>query len=271
MIPVAGSTRSSRRAPVRALLALGLAALTACAGGEAESIRLGLAGPFSQATGRSMELAARMAVEEINRSGGIDGRPLELVVRDDQANPEQAIAVASDLRDNSDVVAVIGHLNSAASLAAADIYNDDLRGVAAVSPASSSPRFSETGRWIFRVCPSDLQHGPALAGWIRENLRRDRTAVLYANDDYGRGVLDSFSQAYRDAGGQVITTDPFLPALIEDESELDPFIQRAITRNVDALVIAGQADEALTILRAAVIHQRIHQRVSSSCRGNGYS
>lgn len=233
------------------LFALGLAALVGCSSPDDAPIRIGVAGPVSQDAGRSMERAVQLAVDEINRAGGIAGRPLEIIVRDDNAIPEQAIAVARELRDDTDVVAVVGHVNSAASIAAAEIYNDEARGVAAVSPASSSPGLSEAGPWSFRVCPTDLQHGPALADWIRNHLNRDRTAVLYANDDYGRGVLESFGRAFEQAGGTIISRDPFLPALVDSDEAVDPYIERAIRSGMDALVIAGQAETALTILRAA--------------------
>lgn len=238
--------------PARVLRSLALAALlTGCGAGGGEPVFLGVAGPLSQANGRSMRLAAEMAVEEINARGGIHGRPLALIFKDDEANPERAIEVAAELRDDPRVLAVVGHVNSAASLAAADIYNDPENGLVELSPASSSPALSEAGEWTFRVCPSDLQHGPALARWIHDQLKRRRAAVLYANDDYGRGVLDSFADAFRAAGGEVIARDPYLPSLYEDERTLDPYLERALRQRMDALVVAGQAEEALRIVRAA--------------------
>lgn len=234
-----------------AAAALGLLALAACGAGEDGPIYLGLAGPISQPNGRSFRLAAEMAVDEINRAGGIRGRRLELVQLDDQANPERAIEVATELRDDPRIVAVIGHINSAATIEAAKIYNDEDNGVLQISPASSSPLVTEAGPWTFRVCPSDLQHGPTLASWTYERLGRRRAAVLYANDDYGRGLLDTFSRAFEEAGGTIVARDPFLPSLITSPDALDPYLERAIAAGMDALVVAGQAAEALTILTAA--------------------
>ncbi len=227
------------------------AALAACgAGGADQPIHIGLAGPVNQAGGRSMRLGAEMAVEEINRAGGINGRPLALVVKDDEANDQKAIAVATELRDDPRIVAVVGHMNSFATRAAARIYNEDDRGVVELSPASSSPDISEAGPWTFRVCPTDLQHAPALADWIYRRLGRTRAAVLYSNDAYGRGVVDVFAQSFERAGGTIISRDPFLPQLL-DSLGVDPFIERAIRNRMDALVIAGQAEQALAIIRAA--------------------
>ncbi len=235
----------------RAAAPVALAALAACGAGGADApIHIGLAGPISQASGRSMQLGAEMAIEEINRAGGIHGRPLALVVKDDEANDEKAIAVATELRDDPRIVAVVGHMNSFATRAAARIYNDDDRGVVELSPVSSSPDISEAGPWTFRVCPTDLQHAPALADWVHGRLGRTRAAVLYSNDAYGRGIVDVFTESFRRAGGSVIARDPFLPQIV-DSIGVDPFLERAIRNRMDALVIAGQAEQAVAIIRAA--------------------
>src|SRR5690606_21617406 len=230
---------------------LTFAGLAACGAGGAEApIHIGLAGPVNQPNGRSMHLAAQMAVDEINLEGGINGRPLALVVKDDEANQEKAVAVATELKDDPRVVAVVGHINSFATRAAARIYNDEQRGVVELSPASSAPEISEAGDWTFRVCPTDLQHAPALADWVYNRLGRSRAAVLYTNDAYGRGIVDVFAQAFERAGGTVVARDPFLPQIV-DSIGVDPFLERAIRNRMDALIIAGQAEPALSIIRAA--------------------
>ena len=245
--------RRLRGAAGSALIVAAAAAAMLAGGGAAdqEAIYIGVAGPVNHENGRSMQRAAEMAVDEINRAGGINGRRLALVVKDDQARPERAIEVAVELRDDPRIVAVVGHVNSAATLAAATVYNHGQRPVLQISPASSSPLVSDAGRWTFRVCPSDLQHGPALADWAYQELGARRAAILYVNDEYGRGVLESFGSAFENAGGSVISRDPYLPTLFDSDDALDPYLLRAIRDSLDALFIAGQADAAAGIIRAA--------------------
>ena len=162
-----------------------------------------------------------------------------------------AAGFATELRDDPSIVAVVGHINSGATLAAAKIYNDDENGIVAVSPASSSPLISDAGPWIFRVCPSDLLHGPALARWAYERLGAQRVAAIYANDDYGRGVIETFGAAFVAAGGQVLSRDPYLPDMLESANAVDPYLERAVRNGMDALMIAGQADAAERIIAAA--------------------
>src|SRR5687768_17283716 len=108
-----------------AMLALGSAACDGAGGGE---IRVGLAGSMGTAGGRAVRQGVQLAVDEINGRGGIGGRKVALVVKDDSGKAHQAIEVAQELRDDPDVVAVIGHINSGATLAAAPVYNDPRNG-----------------------------------------------------------------------------------------------------------------------------------------------
>jgi branched-chain amino acid transport system substrate-binding protein len=237
-------------------LLLCAAPLAGCRGGGGDPIVIGVAGPIGKANGHSMKLAAQMAVDSINAHGGIAGRQVRLAWGDDEGDASKAIEVARTLRANPAVVAVVGHVNSAASLRAATIYNavesDSVQGspVVEISPASSSPQLTAAGDWTFRICPTDLEFSPALAR-AASQLGRRRAAVLYADDDYGQGVAATFRDAFSRGGGAVVSNDPYLPDVYTGETTLDPYLRRALSRGADALVIGGQAAEGLKIIAAA--------------------
>lgn len=246
--------------PKRVILsALPLAALLAGCGGGGGDVVFGVAAPLQATNGKSVLSAAVMAAEEINADNGIGGRKLRLVTADDRADEERGLEVARDLRRNAEVLAVIGHVNSAVSMKAAPIYNmeegenDSVPGepLVQISPASSAPTLTHAGPWTFRVTPTDLEFSPVLARWARERLRSSRAAVLYANDEYGQGVASTFANAYRRQGGTVLSADPYLPVMMSDPGAVDAYLVRAIGRNADALVIGGQADGAVKIITAA--------------------
>ena len=130
-----------RRIAQRVMTMVVLPLAIGCANGGTGPIRIGVAGPFTDPIGRPMQLAAQLAADEINASGGVGGRPLELVFRDDYANPDSAVFVAGELYD-AGVSAVIGHLFSDATLAAAPVYNGGADPVVAISPSSSAPEVS---------------------------------------------------------------------------------------------------------------------------------
>lgn len=236
-------TRSIRRLAILAAIVLA----PACDRGGSDSggtIRMGLAGPLEASYGISVRQGAELAVEQANARGGIDGRPIELVVLDDRADEGRALEVATTFVNDPSIVAVIGHVNSGTTRAAARIYNDESNPLLEMSPTATSAELSAAGAWTFRVCPTDLTHGPALAEWALSGLDRRRAAVLYANDAYGRGMLESFSRAYRNAGGAIISTDPYLPQLVANMDVIQPYVERAVARGADVFMIAGELDVA---------------------------
>lgn len=223
--------------------------LAACGGGDdAELARIGFAGPLDASYGAAARQGAELAIEEANARGGVR---FELLTRDDGADPARAIDIASEFLDDPGIVAVVGHVNSGTTRAAAGIYNQPRRGLLAVSPTATSAELSGVGPWTFRVCATDLEHGPALAAWALGELGRRRAAVLYANDPYGRGILAAFTQAFRQGGGTVVADDPYLTALIDSVDVLRPYLERAMSEGADMLMVAGELDAARPALELA--------------------
>lgn len=214
---------------------------------SSEVVRIGVTGSFSDPIGLPMKQAAELAAEEINASGGIKGRRLELMFRDDFADPDSAVFIAGDLY-NSDVSAVVGHLFSGETLAAAPIYNGGTRPLAAISPSSSSPDLTSAGRYTFRVCPSDLAHGAVLAHWVRDRLHLSMGALFYLNDQYGRGIRKTFVDEYARLGGDLQAVDPYLG----DKPEVGPYLDvLARGAHPEFIIVAGNRGEAEEILRQA--------------------
>jgi len=104
--------RSRLFAPRGATLLLATLLVVSCANSSGEAIHIGLAGSFSDPIGLPMKLAAELAVEEINATGGINGHKVELVTKDDYADPDSAVFVANDLYA-SGVSAVVSAIVSA--------------------------------------------------------------------------------------------------------------------------------------------------------------
>jgi branched-chain amino acid transport system substrate-binding protein len=243
-------TSPSARPPLRLpLRAAAIALCTVLAGCESTApIVIGLAGPFSEPRGQSMRLGAQLAVNQINAAGGVRGRRLELALRDDSAQVSRAIAVATELRDDRRVVAVVGHLTSEAAIAAADIYNGGRDPVVAITPSASNPDLTASGRFTFRVCATDLAHGTTLARFAIERLGARRAAILYLDDDYGRGILGTFADEFRRLDGTIVAADPVLPG-IED---IDPYLEFIQSDGrAQVLMVAGDRATARLVLRTA--------------------
>jgi branched-chain amino acid transport system substrate-binding protein len=232
-----------RAVPVLALL---LAALAGCNRTE-RPIYIGVAGALSDPIGEPMRRAAQLAVGEINARGGVRGRPLALLEYDDFANPDSAVRVAGELY-SSDAVAVVGHLFSGTTLAAAPIYNGGSRPLVAITPSSSAPEVSEAGPYTFRMCPSDLAHGAALARWVTDRLQLKQGGVFYLDDDYGRGIRQAFTTSLRNRGGTLVGMEPYLGTT----PDVGPQLERlAKLQRPQFLFVAGNRPDAESILRGA--------------------
>lgn len=239
--------RSLRPTVIRNSLLIAFLIVAAGCGNDSGPIRIGLAGPFSDPVGAPMKRAAELAVQEINAAGGIQGRSLELVARDDFGEPDSAVAAAYALSE-SGVVAVIGHVWSGTTLAAAPIYNGASQPVAQISPSSSSPDVTHAGPYTFRVCPSDLAHGAALARYAREHLKLERGAILYLNDEYGRGIRRTFMAEFMARGGDITESDPYLGGT----PDLSAYLNRiALKKQSEFVLVAGNRSEAEEALREA--------------------
>lgn len=232
-----------RRVSPRVLLpCLLLLSAAGCKSDARDPVVFGLAAPLETPYGASMRLGAELARREINESGGIRGRALELRALDDQADPQVAINVADALYRDRAVVAVVGHVNSGTMTAAAPMYQ---QGLAAVATSATSPSISRLGEWVFRVASSDSANAVELARLAHR--MGERTAVLYANDDYGRGLAESFRSALLAQGGALLETDPYL----EETQDFTPYLERLRARGVGLIFIAGLEEGAARIIQQA--------------------
>ena len=227
-------------------LLLGLLVISACGRGSGP-IQIGVTANFTDPLSLPIRYGAQLATEEINAAGGVNGRLIELVEREDYADTDSAIVVATDFY-NSPVVAVIGHGFSGPTLAAAPVYNGGTDPLLEIAPAASAPAVTDAGPYTFRVCPSDLAHGSALAHWARERLGLQRGAVFYTNSEYGRGIRSAFETEFASLQGSVIGAYPYLG----DTPDVGPYVD-LLTRNKRAqfMVIAGYDPDARTILTEA--------------------
>jgi branched-chain amino acid transport system substrate-binding protein len=188
---------------------------------------------------------AQLAVNQINAKGGIRGRKLELRIVDDSGNDDTAVRVAEQLYADPAVAAVVGHLSTGTSLAAARVYGAGARPVAMISPSASGPDLSGMSPYVFRVCPSDRQHGPHLARFAWQTLGARRAGIIYINNDYGRGIRGTFAGEFARLGGTVLEADPYIPAT----SSLEPYLARMRRSGADVLVLAAERPGAELALR----------------------
>jgi branched-chain amino acid transport system substrate-binding protein len=242
----------TRRHFAAAGLLLAASALGTVAGPAAAqgTIKFAAAGPMtgpSAETGIRMRAGIELAVKEINAAGGIAGKQVVIDFFDDEGKPEGAASVAQKIASDSDVVAVIGHINSSASMAALPIYSR--AGLTQTSGNSSSWKLTHMGfNNIFRVIINDQGQSPVLTRHLVVNEKRKRIAIIYENSDYGKGALDSARKTAAELGAEVVAAETYQPGVDRDFAAQLTKIKAA---NPDALILISQYGEGGPILSQA--------------------
>jgi branched-chain amino acid transport system substrate-binding protein len=197
---------------------------------------------FGKATLQGVQLAA----DEINRSGGVLGRKIRLVVEDDQGRAEDAASVVTKLITRDDVVAVIGENSSAQSLAAAPTCQQYK--VPMISPSSTNPKVTKSGDYIFRVCFTDPYQGKALATFVRNNLKANNVAILRDNkNDYSVGLAEVFRAQFTSLGGKIVVEQSYAAG----DTEFRPQLTAIKAANPDVIFVPGFYTEVGQIAQQA--------------------
>ncbi|HNQ78964.1 MAG TPA: branched-chain amino acid ABC transporter substrate-binding protein [Acidobacteriota bacterium] len=175
-----------------ALLVIGAAfMLTGCLGSKTVTIAVAMPLTGEDAEeGKSIVNAVQLAVDEVNAKGGLFGKPVQLVTKDDHGSTETAAKVAGELCDDK-VAAVIGHYTSSCTLAARDIYFT--RKIIMMTPSSTNPAVTD-GIYptIFRVCGRDDKQGEAAAEHVAAAWPDAKVALIHDNSSYGKDLADKF-------------------------------------------------------------------------------
>ena len=227
----------------KAVSSLALLALAAC-GGLKDPYTVGAAGPWKQGYGLQNLQGVQLAAEEINKAGGINGHPFQIVTRDDEGDGTVAARIAQEFVNNRKISAVIGHVNSSGMLSAARVYDGEL---AAVATSATSPDLTGISSWVFRIISSDSLNGIALAIFANKFGTRNgpaTAAVLYENNTYGRGLADSFRRSFH---GELVSLDP----INADLASAEPYIAYLKTRKPKVVFVAGRVASGLKILQEA--------------------
>jgi branched-chain amino acid transport system substrate-binding protein len=240
---------SSRTSPLVVLVAAVLAGVSGCSGRAAQGgeIGIGVALDPHRAGMQTIYNGVSLAVTQLNaqRNGGsgfkmVKGAP-------DVSDP---IRIADALRDSVDVVGVVGHPESGTTLDAMGEYADTKNGgrnaVVAISPTGTSPALSGASKWLFRVCPSDVQTSRTMARYLLDSLHAMRAAVIYRNDAYGKDWAKSFGQAYQEGKGVVVERDPYLQGM----TPWDAYAAYIKKLHPDVILFPGSAEDAVLALRA---------------------
>lgn len=193
--------------------------------------------------------AAHLAARDINAGDRGDSIEVFIVSRGYNTSAEYALDLAGEVAKEPRTIAVVGHNNSAASLAGSQIYNAEH--VVQLAPTTTAPAYSAVGPYSFRMVPDDRYQARTLADIARREARNGRVAIGYINDDYGRGLLHELQPLLRQAGIDIVTASPHVEP--GDTVLFKRFIADLQVTKPDLLLWLARAPQLEMLLRSGPV------------------
>lgn len=232
--------------------------LSACAGGGSTSkqpqassneIVIGVAGPMTgdlAAFGEQLRRGAEQAAEDLNTGGGVLGKPVRLVIGDDQCDPRRAVRVANDLVEQG-VVFVDGHFCSGSTIPASEVYRENGT-VLQITPSSTNPMVTERAiKTLLRTTGRDDMQGVFAGMWLAENYRGKNIALIDDKSKYGAQLAEETAKALEAAGIKASIRDTYN----QRQKDFSPLIGKLKQTKVDAVYVGGYHDDVALLVRQA--------------------
>jgi branched-chain amino acid transport system substrate-binding protein len=186
--------------------------LSACqTQGSGDKVRIGV---FMSTTGTTANFGIssvngiKMAADEINAAGGINGKPVDLLVQDDRSDASEAATIVTKFVTQDQVHAVIGEVASSRSIAAAPIAQNAK--IPMLTPSSTNPEVTKKGDFIFRSCFIDPYQGAAIAQFAAKTLGAKTAAIMVdRKNDYSTGLEKVISSIFSRMGGKIVATQSY--------------------------------------------------------------
>ncbi len=187
-----------------------------------------------------------LAVEEINKAGGILGKQVELFHEDNRSTAGESVTIVKKFISRDGVVAVLGEVASGRSLEAAPVCQ--AAGIPMISPSSTNPKVTEIGDYIFRVCFTDPFQGKLISDFAWKALKLKRVAVFSdVSSAYGDGLRQYFSDAFKASGGQIIVEQKYS----SKDKDFKAQLTAIKATNPDGICIPGYYNEVGLIVKQA--------------------
>jgi branched-chain amino acid transport system substrate-binding protein len=226
---------------MRKILMLGIAMvlLTAGLAFGADPIKIGsvLRLSIGAEHGIPSQRGVELAVAEVNKAGGINGRQVQVIFEDEKDSPTACVNAVQKLINVDKVVAIVGPMTSGGVLAAGPTA--ETAKTVCVTPTATSPKVSGMGEFVCRGCSRiDLQ-SKLLTEYVAKNWKPKSVAILFSNEPYGKGCADLFGKDFEKLGIKVVANESFMRGSRDFKAQLTT-INAA---NPDILFIPGYTQE----------------------------
>lgn len=187
--------------------------------------------------GLPAQRAAKIAADEINEKGGVNGKKLEFVYEDGKCNPKDGNAAAQKLVNIDKVKAIIGGFCSGETLGAAPITEQNK--VILFSPSATSPDITKAGDFVFRDAPSDAFAGVVASNYAYDELKGRKAALITETTDYAQGLRRVFKENFAKLGGGIVADETYNP----DDTDFRTQVTKIKSSNPDFIYIVPQTPQ----------------------------
>jgi branched-chain amino acid transport system substrate-binding protein len=172
---------------------------------KTDSIRIGLVSPLTgeaASFGQSILAGATLAVDEINSKGGINGKKIELFVEDDKCDAQAGFNASQKLVNINNVNFVVGFVCSTSAATSVGLFEEQK--IPTILLMAASPNLTKEDGYIFRIYPSNTLQGEEAAKFVVQKLNKKKLAIVMANNDWGVGLGNAFSNKLKELDGEVV-------------------------------------------------------------------
>ncbi len=202
----------------------------------ADTIKIGFNVPltgFAAADGESALNGAKLAVNQANASGGINGKQIELVVYDDQASPKEAVPIANRLIEKDGVKVAVSGSYSGSTRAAAGVFQ--AAGIPYISAYAIHPGITRAGKYVFRTSFMGEVQGRAGALLIGQTMQLKRVVVISLKNDFGKSLAAGFKAEAANFGIEILNEYEYS---IRDR-QFGPIVAKVRADKPDAIYASG--------------------------------
>lgn len=220
------------------------------AGAQEDPIKIGLVAALSGQSARSGESITRgltIAIEEINAAGGVLGRPLELVSRDDESNPGRGLVAARELVQREGVAALIGGLDTPVSMAIVPFVNQAQ--MPFIGPWAAGTPITQNGaeeNYVFRVSAVDEYVDEAITEYLVSAYDAERPGLMLVNNSWGESNEDGLLKALEARGMEHAGIEKFE----DNDVDMVPQLTRLRENGADSLFLVANVGPSSQVVRS---------------------
>lgn len=182
--------------------------------------------------GEPEKLTAEMLAEQVNAAGGVLGRPVEVIIKDDKSEPTEAALAAKDLINTEKVVAIIGPSTTPTTMAIVDICEQ--ANIPLISCAAGAPITNPVKKWVFAVPQTDIIAVAKIIDYLKAK-KITKVASIYVSNGYGESGQKQIEEQLPAAGIELVTSESFGG----EDTDMTAQITRIKGKNPEAVICWG--------------------------------